>query len=490
MSVKAQLADLARCHGSRPYLVDATTGVVTTFGEVQDVARDLDVALCAALPAGAPVGLAMAEPAAYAAAYVALLSLGRTVVPLAPTAPAAESARILAAVGASHWLGQPDTRPGARDTAFELYKTDAAEGGTDLDGGGVVMFTSGTTGRPKGVGLRTDQLWRNADAVVRAHDFEASDIGFCPLPLWHINAQVVGVLGALRAGSCLVVDAGFHRGRFWDIASRYDVTWLNIAPAIIHSLSVDEADIDSCSLPPRLRFARSASAPLPDADRERFEARFRVPIVESYGMTEAAGMITVNALNRPRKSGSAGRPADVRLRIVDEQARPVSPEKLGAVQISGESVITSYLDGAQADRFAPDGWLMTGDLGYLDTDGDLFLAGRSDDVINRGGEMVHPREVEDVVLGHPQVDAAAVVGLPDEMLGERVIALIVRNDKDSTRPDRDVADELAAIAAAQLSGFKRPGEYRFVAELPVGATGKIRHRAARAMVVAPNVVSA
>jgi oxalate---CoA ligase len=469
MALAAKLAENARRHGRRPFLIDASNGQPTSFADVQDRAAEFDDALRGIT---GPVGLAMAEPGAYAAAYVALLSLGRTVVPLAPNAPAAESARLLEAAGATHSIA----------STGQLCEVRAASRqGAGLAGGGVVMFTSGTTGAPKGVDLRSDQLWANAGAVVAAHDFQTGDVGLCPLPLWHINAQVVGVLAALRAGSCMVLDAGFHRSRFWAAAREHQITWVNAAPAIIHILGV--ADDDDAAVPPTLRFVRSASAPLPVSDRERFESRFAVPIIESYGMTEAAGMITVNSLGRARKIGSAGAPAGVKLRVVDDDAQLVPPGTLGAVQISGPSVITGYLDGERADQFTADGWLVTGDLGHLDADGDLFLAGRSDDVINRGGEMVHPREVEDVVLDHRLVSSAAVVGIADAKLGERVVALIVRGT-DTTRSDDEVAAELEALAREHLSAFKRPSEYRFVAELPVGSTGKIRHGAARSMIEA------
>ena len=281
----------------------------------------------------------------------------------------------------------------------------------------------------------------------------------------------------------LVLDAGFHRSRFWATARAHGVTWINAAPAIIHILGAADDD-GTAAAPQSLTFVRSASAPLPAAARERFERRFGVPIVESYGMTEAAGMITVNSLHRERKPASAGSPAGVSLRVVDDDGRSVPAGMLGAVQISGPSVITGYLDGERADRFTDDGWLSTGDLGHLDADGDLFLAGRSDDVINRGGEMVHPREVEDVLLDHLLVSSAAVVGLPDEKLGQRVVALIVRDDRDASRTDEEIADQLEELAREHLSAFKRPSEYRFVAELPVGSTGKIRHGAARSMIEA------
>jgi acyl-CoA synthetase (AMP-forming)/AMP-acid ligase II len=470
VSVTDLLEANARRFGSRPFLVDASTGREHSFSDVRAIADDLDAALRGRT---SPIGLAVDSPGAYAAAYLALLALGHTVVPLAPGAPATESAGILAAAGAAGWLaGDGD--------AYELRST-SSDPRIGPPGGGVVMFTSGTTGSPKGIRLSAGQLLANAESVVKAHGFCDLDVGLCPLPLWHINAQVVGVFAALCAGSTLVLDAGFHRSRFWTTARTHRVSWVNAAPAIVHVLGVADASDDDRP-PATLRFVRSASAPLPASDRDRFESRFGVPIVESYGMTEAAGMITVNSLDRPTKQGSAGQPFGLRLRVVGTDGRLLPPDTLGSVQISGPTVVRDYLDGVRGERFTADGWLITGDLGELDADGDLFLAGRSDDVINRGGEMVHPREVEDVVLDHRLVDAIAVVGLPDGKLGERVVALVVRNDAEAGRSDELVAAELADLARQHLSAFKRPSEYRFVSELPRGSTGKIKHRAARAMI--------
>jgi oxalate---CoA ligase len=231
----------------------------------------------------------------------------------------------------------------------------------------------------------------------------------------------------------------------------------------------------------RVRFVRSASAPLPPSALRRFEEAFGIPVVETYGMTEAASMITANPLDGPRKPGSAGRPAGAEVRIVQRVGArqvPCPAGTVGRVQIRGRGVITEYAAGGAPGAVGPDGWLDTGDLGHLDSDGYLFLAGRSDDVINRGGEKIYPREIEDFLLAQPGVRAAAVVGARDDVLGERPVAYVV--PAGSAHPDRLAAarleEALRAACEAALPRPKRPTAFHLVAELPLGPTGKVARK--------------
>ena len=229
--------------------------------------------------------------------------------------------------------------------------------------------------------------------MVNCHGIGASDRGYCSLPLFHVNAEVVGLLATLCAGAYLAVDRKFSRRGFWGMIRELRISWINAVPAIISILAMDPP-----AVPPHgVRFVRSASAPLPLAALERFEEGFGIPIVETYGMTEAASMITANPVDGVRKPGSAGRPAGTEVRVVNvPEMGPITacgPSEVGRVQIRGAGVITAYASGGRPGVISPDGWLDTSDLGYLDADGYLFLVGRSDDVINRGGEKIYPREI-------------------------------------------------------------------------------------------------
>jgi acyl-CoA synthetase (AMP-forming)/AMP-acid ligase II len=357
--------------------------------------------------------------------------------------------------------------------------------------GAAALLTSGSTGRPKTVLLTEPQLLHVARAVTRHHRLTSDDRGFNPLPLFHVNAQVVGLLATLVAGASLVLDRRFHRTDFWRPLCEHDVTWLNAAPTILSILAADPVN----PRPRRLRFIRSASAPLPEPVRESIVARTGVPVVESYGMTEAASQITATPLDGPRRTGSVGPVVDGELRVVDPEGRDCPPGAVGRVRIRGAGVIRRYADGAGGERFDPGGWLDTADLGHLDADGHLYLIGRVDDVINRGGELVYPREIEEVLLADPGVAEAVVVGRAEPVLGAVPIACVRPRNQDN-RADDDTADdadevdedpraaaELAARLEArcveQLARYKRPVEIRVVTGFPIGPTGKVRRAEVR-----------
>ncbi|HLI25241.1 MAG TPA: AMP-binding protein, partial [Acidimicrobiales bacterium] len=341
------------------------------------------------------------------------------------------------------------------------------------------------------------QLLGTAMAVVDNLHLTADDTGYSPLPLWHINGLVVGVLSAAVAGSRLVVDRRFSRRAFWPVVDHEAVTWVNLVPAIITVLansggdpapggSGHHGDAGFAALgASRVRLARSASAPLAPAVRERFENRYGIPVVETYGMTEAASQITANPLGACRP-GSVGLPAGLELRVVDRGGRPLPVGEAGGVQIRGPRVTSWYWDpgagGSQRPATGPGGWLNTGDVGWLDDDGYLFLVGREDDVINRGGEKVQPREVEDLLLADRRVMAAAVVGRPHPTMGEEPVAYVIASP-DAGDPARLVAD-LEARAAQTLSRFKRPAEIIVAPTLPAGPTGKIRRSAVKSLAAA------
>ena len=318
-----------------------------------------------------------------------------------------------------------------------------------------------------------------ASSVADWHRLDRADRGYCSLPLFHVNAEVVGLLATLRAGAYLAVDRKFSRRGFWDLISAERITWINAVPAIISILSADPP----AAPPARLRFVRSASAPLPLAALERFERSVGVPVIETYGMTEAASMITANPLDGPRKPGSAGRPAGAQVRIGLPGGRPTTCGGIGRVQIRGAGVITAYASGGRPGAIDDEGWLDTGDLGYLDAEGYLFLVGRSDDVINRGGEKIYPREIEEILLAQPGVRSAAVVGLADAVLGERPVAYVV---PECGAVADEVTEALRAACAQRLPRHKQPSEFWLVDEMPLGPTGKISRRLLKDSVAAPS----
>jgi acyl-CoA synthetase (AMP-forming)/AMP-acid ligase II len=492
--IRQWIEEAAGQHGDEVYLADARGQARLTYAGLLDIVRATGQRLDQArLPAGARVNVRLGDPLSYATALVALIANGRVAVPLDPGAPDSDIARVIS-------VAQPGgmvTGPGA-GTAGAVIAGTAGEGThpfgiTAFDqspvtagtsGGGIFLSTSGTTGTPKGILLADEQLAHTALSVVDAHRLTRSDRGYCSLPLFHVNAEVVGLLATLRAGAYLAVDRKFSRRGFWDIIRAHGITWINAVPAIISILSMDPP----AGPPATLRFVRSASAPLPLASLERFEQAVGVPVIETYGMTEAASMITANPLDGPRKPGSAGKPAGSEVRVATDRG-VAEPGQVGRVLIRGAGVITAYAAGGRPGVIDADGWLDTSDLGYLDQDGYLFLVGRSDDVINRGGEKIYPREIEEILLAQPGVRSAAVIGATDDVLGERPVAYVVP-DADAAADTVQVEAELRAACSQWLPRHKQPSEFWLLDEMPLGPTGKISRRRLKEAVPAQSAIAA
>lgn len=426
-----------------------------------------------------PVGLALGDPVAMAANFVAALAAGVIVAPLDPDAPAAELSARVSQLGLRSLVVSPRRAVGVdletwyagrhelRYASGERAPLSALP--ADPPAVAALMGSSGTTGSPKIIPLSGPQLVATAAGVAEALQLDPSDRGYSPLPLFHINGLVVGVLSALVAGSTIVVERQFSRRSFWATVDRCGITWVNLVPAILAILGAPGA---RPHVPPRVRLARSASAPLPHPVRERFEARTGIPVVETYGMTEAASQITANPIDAIRP-GSVGRPVGLELRAVGDR-----------IQIRGDRVTPVYwrFDGAWSSRPATDldGWLDTCDLGCIDEDGYVFLVGRDGDVINRGGEKIQPREVEEVLLTDPRVATAVVVPRPHPTVGEEPVAIILPATGTGATAEQLAAD-LDRLCRDSLSRFKRPAEIMVAPSLPAGPTGKVKRSQARAM---------
>lgn len=451
--------------------------------------------LTRALPARSRLGIAVADPLAFTASYLGALAAGLTAVPLDPRLTPAELAGNVARlkvdvlltddeadtdVPVEMWTVTPAgpklARPGIGRRPSELAALRPA----------VLLASSGTTGAPKGIPLTEWQLLAAARRVARHHGFGPDQRGYTPLPLFHVNAQVMGLLATVVSGASLVLDRRFEPTEYWARVAEWSPTWLNAVPAILAALIEQPAPADVAGI----RFARSASAPLSAAVLRGFAEHTGVSVLETYGMTEAAGQITANPVDtRARRAGSVGLPVGVGLIVLTVsdgqrgQGTPVEAGVEGMVALRGRQIAHSYLDlsadGPERIRTArdADGWLRTGDLGSRDADGFVRLAGRSDDVINRGGEKIHPKEVEDVLLADPRVRSAAVVGAPHERLGQVAVAFV------TARPGSDEADlrrALNLLCERQLTRYKRPTSIEVTGDLPRGPTGKILRRALRA----------
>jgi acyl-CoA synthetase (AMP-forming)/AMP-acid ligase II len=484
-----QLSELIRARsaalGAQSYVEHARADRGLTFTDLERAVDGWgDTLEQRGVAPGSTVGLVIADPIDFSVAFLGTIASGRWAAPLDPSTPASGLDAALARVQAHIvFSDQPTTPSGLRAEWVDRARTPSTQWSNEEVPGGAVLASSGTTGVPKVIPLHQGRLLHTARRVSDHHRLTPSDRGFNPLPLFHINAEVVGLLASLVAGSCLVLDDRFHRTRFWALMAERRITWINAVPAIISRLATP--DLDEV-IPSRIRFIRSASAPLPVATSTRFEANTGIPVVETYGMTEAASQITANPVTGVRKPGSVGLPVGVEVRVVGESATPERPPvpggSIGEVEIRGPSVIAAYAGHHHGDRIDAQGWLRTGDLGHFDEDGYLYLDSRTDDVINRGGEKVFPREIEELILADPDVEGVAVVGSPDHELGQVPVAYVVlRGLEDDAGIDvaAQVTARLRDRLAVALVRSKRPVSLSVVRALPAGATGKVRRRALR-----------
>jgi acyl-CoA synthetase (AMP-forming)/AMP-acid ligase II len=438
---------------------------------------------------GDKFGLIASDPIISAQSLLTMMSMGLWVAPLDPTITYSDPLEIddrAKIIGLHAIVADREVPIGAEVSWLEIgeatdWRPRAPQSISTSDHlGGLILASSGTTGRPKIMELSVNQLLEAARSVARHNELTRSDRGFNPLPLWHVNAIVVGLLSSLVSGASLVLDERFHRTGFWSCVGHFDVTWINAVPAIIARLT----DVDSDeTVPQGIRFIRSASAPLAPAQRARFEMATGITVLESYGMTEAASQICAAPLDGPRKIGSVGRPIGVELRITafDGGNSPalVSSNVVGHIEIRGPSVIDHYAMTGYEDRFDKDKWLRTGDMGYIDEDGYVFLIGRTDDVINRGGEKIMPRELEEVAMKIDGVLSAAVIAREHDVYGQVPDLFVQLRGVTSTTPLEQLAivtKELHDVLVNTFARTRRPISINVIETMPSNATGKIQKR--------------
>ena len=334
----------------------------------------------------------------------------------------------------------------------------------------LLMYTSGTTGNPKGVMLTQANLAANAQAIATEHALGAQDRVLGVLPLYHINAFAVTMLAPLASGGSVVMAPRFSAQRFWAQAVDHGCTWVNVVPTIISFLLEGAAPApDTLS---RIRFCRSASAALPPEHLRAFESRFGIGVIETMGLTETVAPSFSNPLDAARrKLGSVGRASGGEAQVMDAALQPVPDGTTGEITIRGAHVMQGYYKNPQAtaEAFTSEGWLRTGDLGHRDADGFFFVTGRIKELIIKGGENIAPREIDEALLKHPAVLDAAAVGIPDKHYGQEILACVVLR----AGMQADEA-ELRQHCEQHLGRYKTPRQWRFVADLPRGPSGKVQ----------------
>lgn len=356
--------------------------------------------------------------------------------------------------------------PAASDPDRQCAET-KVEYGSD----GILMYTSGTTGRPKGVVLSHGNLLAGGYNVSLGHQLSADDRALCVLPLYHINGLCVTLFGPLVSGGSVVMPQRFSTRGFWEWVDHYQCSWFSVVPTQIAYLLRDAgAPVER----PFLRFGRSASAPLSPDVHESFERHFGVPLIETMGLTETAAQISSNPMPPgQRKLGSPGIAVGDELRIVDADLKVLEPGGEGELLIRGSNVMQRYFKNDEATREAllPGGWFRSGDLGKLDDEGFLFITGRLKELIIKGGENIAPREIDDALYQHADVVEAAAFARTCRDFGQRVEAAV--SLKSSSQVDEE---QLLAMCCNSVGKFKCPDRIHFLDELPKGPSGKIQRK--------------
>ncbi len=333
------------------------------------------------------------------------------------------------------------------------------------------LHTSGTTSRPKGVPLTHANLSASAANIARWYRLGAADVSLCVMPLFHIHGLVFSTLAHLGVGASVVIPERFSASAFWPTVAARGATIVSAVPTIYHTLLL-RADDDGAPHAGEhgLRLMRSSSSALLPTAQARLEARFGVPVIQAYSMTEASHQMCANPLDGPRLPGSVGVGAFVDVGIMDDAGTLQAPGTEGEVVVRGPNVTRGYHNNPEANVAAfTNGWFRTGDRGRLDDGGYLMLVGRIKELINRGGEKISPIEIDAVLAHHPSVIEAVAFGIPDEKYGEEVAVAVVL--REAVAPDA-----LAAYVAKHLAAHKVPKRFFVTETIPKTATGKLQRR--------------
>jgi len=439
---------------------------------------------------GDRVGVMLPNVPQFAVAYYGVLRAGAIVVPMNVLLKQREVAFYLSdseatAVFAWHQFA-PAAQAGAAEAGTECVIVAPGEfeqllAGVEpvsevvdraADDTAVILYTSGTTGKPKGAELTHSNLRRNVEVMVRVFSIAADDVVLGALPLFHAFGQTCALNAAVCAGSCLALVPRFDTGKVLETIERDRVTVFEGVPtmyvALLHHPERERFDVST------LRLCVSGGAALAVEVLRGFEAAFGCVVLEGYGLSETSPVASFNQPDRGRKPGSIGTPIEgVEMRLVDEQRHEAAPGEVGEIAIRGHNVMKGYWNRpeATAEAIDEDGWFYTGDIGRVDEDGYFFIVDRKKELIIRGGYNVYPREIEEVLYEHPGVLEAAVIGVPNAELGEEVGAAVTLKPGAAVSPD-----ELREHVKGQVAAYKYPRHVWLVDELPKGPTGKILKR--------------
>ena len=342
---------------------------------------------------------------------------------------------------------------------------------TDLNNHALILHTSGTTSKPKMVALTHKNLISSANNISSALKLSKKDKNIIVMPSFHIHGIIASILAPLYKGGRVVALPKFNVLTFYNNLNIHQPTWFTAVPTMLQSILDRSKNNKEIIKKNKLRFIRSSSASLPANTFKELEKTFNVPVIESYGMTEATHQMTTNLLPpNKRKVRSVGVSFGINVKVVDKNFKFLKYGEEGEIVIKGKSVTSGYLANKLANKSSfIKGWFRTGDLGKFDKEGYLFISGRIKEIINRGGEKISPKEVDDVFTKHPKISKVITFSVKHPKLGEDIALAVVLKKNVICKPN-----ELKEYAKNKLANFKIPRNILFVKEIPIGATGKIQ----------------
>ena len=480
--------------GDKVFLYAPESGATLTYGQLSKEAQHFSTWLEEQkISAHGHVGLYMHNGRQTSTIFLAAMACGCVITPLNLLAPTDQLAWVLDHSDIEILFYSPDKK---QNLFLALEKTkrsfvlceldpDAIEGPFMKSKAGMLpsvkanqpallMYTSGTTGTPKGVLLTHANLLHAALSMASWHSLTQADTVLSSLPIYHINGQVISTITPFVSGGSVVTPHAFSVSSWWNLAIQYQCTWINMVPTIIAYLI--NAAKSGGTLPSReelksIRFGRSASAPLPPEHHREFENLFGITVIEGMGMTESASMVFCNPHDERRRYGSPGLPCGVEAKVIDADGKLLGNNVAGEICLRGGNVLNAYYkaEAETAKAFDGEAWLKTGDLGLRDDDGFYFITGRLKELIIKGGENIAPREIDEAILKHSAVLDAAAVGIPDVNYGQEIMVCIV------LKPGATCSEEeMRHFCIKELGKFRTPKSILFMEDLPRGPSGKVQ----------------
>jgi acyl-CoA synthetase (AMP-forming)/AMP-acid ligase II len=401
--------------------------------------------------------------------YMSDLNARALVAEAGSSSPALEAAKKLG-IAVLTLTPEPARGAGAFSLSGATRGAAARPGRAGAEDVALILHTSGTTSRPKIVPLSQANVTKSADNIATSLAFTAADRGLNIMPLFHIHGLIAGLLAPLSRGGSVFCTPGFNALKFFAAMEESKPTWYTAVPTMHQAILTRAGGNREIIARHPLRFIRSSSSSLPPQVIAELEAVFHAPVIEAYGMTEASHQMASNPLDGVRKPGSVGLAAGPEVAIMDADGRLLRRGEIGEIVIRGENVTAGYENNpaANAEAFV-DGWFRTGDQGVIDADGYVSLTGRLKEIINRGGEKISPREVDEALMDHPAVLQVVTFAMPHEKLGEDVAAAVVLREGASA-----TEQELRAFLAQRIAAYKTPKKILLLDEIPKGATGKLQ----------------